>query len=159
MSTELPRSEKNLPPQTRDEICSICQDELGTARKWSCGQCKVQYHLVCMAAAKGDGLTNTGAIKRKHGSDGERIPIKCCTCNTTYAQLEETIKQPVTAPRGIVCRKCRTTIPHGERAHRCGNFQEYCSAWWHQSCSQETCQGCGDNIWRAIRRRSEARQR
>lgn len=122
MSTELPRSEKDLPPQARDELCSICWEELGTAKKWSCGQCKAQYHLSCMAEANGEGLTSTGAIKRKRGSEGERIPLKCCICNTTYVQLEEIIKQLVVAPRGIVCCKCKNIIPHGERAHRCGNF-------------------------------------
>lgn len=158
---ELFRSEKDLPPQTRDEECSICKEALGGGTRWSCGQCKAQFHITCVADAVGEGVTPTGAIKRKYDNTGTKMPIVCCICKADYDKLQRAISKPAKAPWGIICCVCRRLVSHGEEAQRCGNFQECCSAWWHPACRgpRDPCEGCGDNIWQAINRRSKSRQR
>lgn len=105
-------------------------------------------------------MATTGAIKRKWDATGERVPLASCICGTDYAKPREAVAKLERAPHGAVCRTCRQTIERGEEALRCGNFQEYCAAWWHPACHEPgtPCQGCGDTIWKAISRRSTTRQ-
>jgi hypothetical protein len=178
----LTRTLHQITGGTSTDSCSVCLQELGArcecehqctcggSRKWVCARCSCVVHLACMATACGDGLAPCGKqIRRKiDGATQQREPIRCPICRSTFESLREEIMELQSVPYGVRCNICATAsrIDHGQLAHRCGNFDNHCLAWWCTDCqAQRTgtrngaqCPGCRDTIHDCILRRSRAKR-
>ena len=152
------RGRSRTPPRApADHRCSICWNELGDTRRWTCAMCGEQVHDECMqraAAVRGT---------RADGGGSRACPV----CRTGYEDLVRHLLAPMQAPDGAVCWICREDIPKGHWMVRCGNRASVCAAMWHVSCEAAAlvppapvvrgCRACGCRLSDCIANRRRLR--